>query len=268
VRWHQAVIDARRSGTIATLRAAGCVFAEDEAALLISAAGTGPELDALVAERAGGRPLEHLLGWAEFGGRRIAVDDGVFVPRRRTEFLVRLAVAALPDGGVVVDLCCGSGAIGAAIRGDRDDITLHAADLDPVAVACARRNLDPAAVHQGDLFDALPGELFGRVDVLVVNAPYVPSAAIALMPPEARLYERSSALDGGPDGLDIARRIAADGGRWLAPGGQLLIETSRDQAAPLAEIFSSHGLTASVRRSEELDATVVVASTAAQLGAT
>src|SRR3954462_3557379 len=99
---------------VARLRAAGCVFAEDEARLLL--AGAAPDaLDALVARRVAGEPLEPLLGWAEFCGLRVAVAPGVFVPRRRTEALVEEAVALFRPGAVVVDLCCGSGALGLAV---------------------------------------------------------------------------------------------------------------------------------------------------------
>ena len=99
----------------ARLRAAGCVFAEDEAGLLIAAARNPAELAAMVGRRAAGQPLEHVLGWAEFCGLRIAVDPGVFVPRRRTEFLIGQASPLARPGAVIVDLCCGSGALGAAL---------------------------------------------------------------------------------------------------------------------------------------------------------
>jgi release factor glutamine methyltransferase len=106
---------ADEAAVIIRLRAAGCVFAEDEARLLISAARTPAELDAMVARRTAGLPLEQVLGWAEFCGLRIAVAPGVFVPRRRTEFLVRQAAELARPGAVIVDLCCGAGAIGAAL---------------------------------------------------------------------------------------------------------------------------------------------------------
>src|SRR5919109_1426055 len=104
-----------RSAIVARLRAAGCVFAKDEARLLMSAATSPTELAAAVQRRVDGTPLEYVLGWAEFCGLRIAVEPGVFVPRRRTELLVREAVALVRPGAVVVDLCCGSGAVGAAV---------------------------------------------------------------------------------------------------------------------------------------------------------
>ncbi|PTR31256.1 release factor glutamine methyltransferase [Rhodococcus sp. OK519] len=243
-----------------TLRAAGCVFAEDEARLLMSAAPTPAALSDLLRRRTAGMPIEHVLGWAEFCGKRIDVEPGVFVPRRRTELLVQEAVAMTRPGDIVVDLCCGSGAIGTVVSSARPGIELHAADVDPVAVRCARRNVEPVGghVHEGDLFDALPDELRGCVDVLVANVPYVPSHAIALMPPEARDHEPRAALDGGPDGLDFHRAVAAHAHRWLSPGGHLLIEAGAHQASTTVDIFTRAGLLARVIRSDELDATAVV----------
>src|SRR5579863_10595066 len=138
------------ASVVARLRAAGCVFAEDEAAVLLATARSPAELDDLVQRRAAGEPLEQVVGWAEFAGLRILVDPGVFVPRRRSEFLVSVAVelARTPGDGateVIVDLCCGTGALGLAVATElARPVELHAADLDPAAVACARRNLAPA----------------------------------------------------------------------------------------------------------------------------
>jgi release factor glutamine methyltransferase len=193
---------------VTTLRAAGCVFAEDEASLLVAAAGSPAELAAMVDRRVAGLPLEHILGWAQFCGLRIAVDPGVFVPRRRTEFLVHQAVAL--GGSVVVDLCCGTAAVGAAIAAALGPVELHAVEIDPAALPCARRNVTRGHVYEGDLFTPLPDALRGRVDLLVANAPYVPTDAIGTMPPEARDHEARVALDGGADGLDVQRRVVAE----------------------------------------------------------
>jgi release factor glutamine methyltransferase len=234
---------------VETLRAAGCVFAEEEAALLETAAGEGGDLALMLARRVRGEPLEQVLGWAEFCGLRIRVAPGVFVPRRRTEALVRLGAAAARSAGdrpVVVDLCCGTGAVGVAVAGLVPAVELHATDLDPDAVACARLNVATGRVHEGDLYDALPDDLRGRVDVLLVNAPYVPSDEVRLMPPEARLHEHRVALDGGADGLDLHRRTAAGAAGWLAPRGCLLIETSPRQAARTARICAEAGLAVEV----------------------
>ncbi len=264
------------SEIVARLRSAGCVFAEDEAGLLVRAARTPDELAAMVARRASGLPLEHVVGWAEFCGLRMAVEPGVFVPRRRTEFLARQAIAlirGLParTRPVVVDLCCGSGAIGAALAaaaGTAHPVELHLADIDPAAVRCARRNVAGVGgrVHRGDLYDALPGTLRGRVDVLVASAPYVPTEAIGLLPPEARLHEPQVALDGGADGLDVVRRVIAEAPAWLAPGGHLLVETGRNQARPAVEAVVDGGLTARLTGSDDLDATAVIGTRPAPRG--
>jgi release factor glutamine methyltransferase len=245
---------------VARLRAAGCVFAEDEARLLIGAGADPAELAAMVDRRAAGFPLEHILGWAEFRGLRIAVAADVFVPRKRTEFLVEQAVALARPGSVVLDLGCGSGALGAALYAEVEGLEVHAADIEPAAVACARRNLAAAGgrVNEGDLFDPLPAELRGTVDLLLCNAPYVPTADIELMPPEARLHEPHVTLDGGADGLDVQRRVAESAPAWLAPGGCLLVETSELQAEASLELLTRNGLDARIEHSEELYSTVVI----------
>ena len=245
----------------ARLRAAGCVFAEDEAALLVEAAASPEELETMVGQRESGLPLEQVLGWAEFCGLRIVVEPGVFVPRRRTALLVEQAVALL-DGvpePVVVDLCCGTGAVAVAVHHALGRGEVHASDIEPRAVHCARRNLDGiGSVHEGDLTDALPRDLEGRVDVMVVNAPYVPTTEIVMMPPEARDHEPRAALDGGADGVDIHRRVAAQAPRWLHPDGHLIIETSRRQAPLTLEALTGHGFDTAVVRSDDLEATAVV----------
>ncbi|MFB4297403.1 putative protein N(5)-glutamine methyltransferase [Actinomadura sp. NTSP31] len=245
---------------VSALRAAGCVFAEDEAELILSTARTPAEAAAMAERRAAGLPLEHVLGWAAFRGLRIAVEPGVFVPRRRTEFLVGQAARLLPPRPVVVDLCCGSGALGVALVAGLDAFELHAADVEPAAVRCARRNVVPAGghVHEGDLFDPLPAGLRGRVDVLLANVPYVPTGEVGLLPAEARTHEPRVALDGGADGLDVLRRVTAEAPRWLAPGGRLLFETTERQVADAADAVARSGLTATVARSEELFATVII----------
>jgi release factor glutamine methyltransferase len=269
----------------ARLRAAGCVFAEEEALLLAAAARTRSELDAMVGQRVSGLPVEQVIGWAEFCGLRILVDPGVFVPRHRSEFLVETATALAPrDDLVIADLCCGTGALGLATaarlagggRGggapgrmdidrmdiDRMDIELHAADIDTAAVRCARRNVEPAGghVYQGDLFGPLPDVLRGRISVLICNAPYVPTEEVAFLPAEARDHEPRVALDGGADGLAVLREVAAQAPRWLAADGHLLVETSESQAPAMAQAMSAAGLAPRVHSCEDSGSTVVTGS--------
>ena len=235
------------------LRAAGCVFAEDEAEVILSSAASDDEVERMVVERIEGAPLEIVVGWAELGGARYVVRPGVFVPRRRTEFLVELARSLAP--GVVLDLCCGSGAVGAAVGAAE----LHATDIDPVAVECARLNVR-GSVYLGDLFEPLPPSLAGRIDVITLIAPYVPTDEISLLPREARLYEPAFTLDGGADGLAVVRRVASEAARWLAPGASLLTEVSELQAPVVVAMFDAQGFTARVESDDDRYATVVVAT--------
>jgi release factor glutamine methyltransferase len=243
------------------LRAAGCVFAEDEAALL-TAAATGPVLEDLVARRVAGEPLETVLGWVAFAGLRLAVGPGVFVPRRRTELLARTAATLARAAGpapVVVEACCGVAPVATFVAHDVPGAVLHAADLDPAATAWAARNLaGRGSVWTGDLLDPVPADLRGRVDVLVANAPYVPHDAVATMPPEAREHEPHVALDGGPDGVDVQRRLLAAAPAWVRPGGHVLVETSRAQVT-LTRAACPPGWPVEVLRDDDVDGTVVVA---------
>ena len=264
------------------------MFAEDEARLLLGAANSasgeqGPrgggagaygesrqgqhdevdrqrqELRVLVGRRVAGEPLEHILGWVDFRGLRLEVGRGVFVPRRRTEFLVDCAIDRAAPPLVAVDLCCGCGAVGAALTASVPDVQLYATEIDPGAVEFARRNLRAvrADVRRGDLFGPLPSTLRGRVDLVLVNAPYVPTAAIATMPPEARDHEPQTALDGGDDGLDVVRRIVTQAPGWLAPGGSLLIEISELQVDLAAAMLTHAGLRPTVASSADLGSTVI-----------
>jgi release factor glutamine methyltransferase len=275
---------------VVALRAAGCVFAEDEAAVLSSAAVDEATLAALVRRRAHGEPLEQVVGYADFCGVRVRLRPGVFVPRVRSELLVRLGAEYADEvrrdrggGVVVVDLCCGSGALGLAVAARSHPSVLYAADVDPNAVACARDNFagitGPRAgeprdddvgstgrssagrlgerVFQGDLFEALPAELAGTIDVLLANVPYVATRHIPLLPAEARDHEPHTALDGGADGLDVFRAVVQDAPRWLAPRGIVLSEITEAQTDAAVSAVQAAGLRAEVTHDEDLEATVV-----------
>lgn len=240
------------------LRAAGCVFAEDEARVLRESADSAPALASMLARRIAGEPLEVIVGWVEFDGLRFAVEAGVFVPRRRSELLVREAAAVLRAADAAVELCAGVAAIAGALAARVPQADVYAAELDPVAVRVARRNLRPERVFEGDMYAPLPARLRGALAVIVANAPYVPSAEVELMPREAREHEPLATLDGGVDGLDAQRRVIADARGWLAPGGTLLVETSEEQADRTANLFERAGLTPRIVHDDDLSATVVV----------
>lgn len=245
-----------RATIVARLRAAGCVFAEDEAALLLGESAPGC-LAANVAAREAGTPLEQLLGFVEFDGLRLAVGPGVFVPRQRTRLLARRAAELTPPDGVVVDLCCGVGPVAARVLAEKPDATVVAVDLDPAAADYARLNLPRATVLVGDLFEPVPLDLLGRVDVVAANAPYVPDDELQFMPRDAREHEPIHTLSGGADGLRFHRRIAAEVVGWLRPGGSVLVETSRRQAAETAGLLVAAGLAARIEREADLDGLIV-----------
>ncbi|WBB56905.1 putative protein N(5)-glutamine methyltransferase [Verrucosispora sp. WMMD573] len=255
------VSPADQHALVARLRRAGCVWAEDETRLLVEAADGPATLAALVDRRVAGEPLEYLLGWAEFCGERIDVDPGVFVPRARTALLVSVAARVTGPAATVVELCCGSGAITRVLaRRLAAPRLLAAVDVDPAAVVCARRNLAAvgAPVLAGDLFDPLPAAWRGRLDLVVANAPYVPTAAMALLPPESRRYESAAALDGGPDGLAVLRRLATAAPTWLAPGGHLVVEVGQGQVDRFRAVLTEVGLVPSVARDEASDAVAML----------
>jgi release factor glutamine methyltransferase len=260
------------------LAAAGCVSAAAEADWLLEEAPDEAALRAMVARRAAGDPLQHVIGWAPFGRLRLAVGPGVFVPRPETEGLADRAATRLraaprrgPAGGVrgtpegcpgrsgsspggvprsvgprvAVDVCAGSGAIACFLAAEVPGAQVLATELDPGALAWARNNAERFGVEllAGDLDDPLPAELAGRVDVLCANVPYVPTAAIATLPTDVRDHEPRLALDGGSDGLDVLRRLAPRTGHWLASGGAFLCEIGEDQAEAATAVLEAAGLT-------------------------
>lgn len=251
---------------VSRLRAAGCVFAEEEAAELLRAsqkAGRGDEwLERAVAARVAGRPLELVVSEVVFGGLRLAVAPGTFVPRVRTELLADLVLEALPAGGRVLDLCGGVGAVAAVVAARRPDVTVVSADLDERASVCARANLAPygsrARVHTGDLYAALPPTLLRAFDVVVANAPYVPTDRIAAMPREAREHEPLAALDGGADGTELQRRVVAGAPDWLVVDGRIVVECAPAQLPALRDALGRAGFTAEPREDDERGAHAVV----------
>lgn len=221
------------------LAAAGCVAAEAEATELLAVADDPEQLEVLVTRRTSGEPLAWVVGAVSFCGIRLDVHRGVYVPRRHTEPLARRAVALLPQGGIAVDLCTGSGAIACALQAAAPHATVVATDVDPAAVACARQNGVDALL--GDLDGPLPAGLLGAVDIMTAAVPYVPTGELHFLPHDVLAFEPRRALDGGELGLQVLSTVVARSTRWVRPGGWLLLELGGDQAAAVAGEMEAAG---------------------------
>lgn len=284
---------------VARLREAGCVFAEDEARILIEAAqetspdqgapsdrGASPDrgasLTELMARRVAGEPLEQIVGWVEFVGRRISVAPDVFVPRQRTTLLAEHSILAVqaagfavqaPEGGVpaadsdvsegggplrFLEAFCGVGAVATTVARAFPGTQVHLGDNDEAALSCARINVGPwAQSHLLDCLVGLPQVLSGGFDVISAVPPYVPDSAGQFLPHEAAEHEPPTALFGGVDGLDLVRRLISESPQWLASGGVVLIELGSAHAASAAEFAAAHGFTATSTLGED-EQTVVL----------
>jgi release factor glutamine methyltransferase len=222
------------------LSGSGFVAAEDEAdELLACAAGDVALLDSLVRRRLTGEPLAWITGSVWFCGLELRVEPGVYVPRWQSEPLARRAVERLPGTGTAIDLCTGAGAIAQALSASRRGARVVASDIDERAVACATSN--GVEAYCGDLFAPLPLTLLGRVDLVVGVVPYVPTAALALLPRDTLAFESSLSYDGGIDGNEILRRVVTDSPRFLRRGGALLLELGGEQAEALGEDLACRG---------------------------
>lgn len=200
---------------------------------------------ALVAKRAAGMPLQYATGEMPFRHLVIAVEPGVFIPRPETEVLVDVALRYIEtsEEPLVCDLCTGSGCVAVSLAFEHRGARVWATDLDERPVEVARANArragvaDRVVVERGHLFDPLPATLRGSLDLVVSNPPYVPSADLPSLPPEVLGFEPMQALDGGPDGLDVVRRIAAEARDWLVPGGALALEVDSRRAEDAARLL-------------------------------
>lgn len=209
-------------------------------------------VDRMVARRAGGEPLQYVLGRWGFRRLDLAVDDRVLIPRPETEQLVEVALAHVDRIATdrrpvrVVDLGTGSGAIGLSIADERAVTEVWLVDRSAAALSVARANVaglgragTRVRVAEGDWFDALEPNLRGAVDVIVSNPPYVPAGEA--LPAVVADWEPADALFAGADGLDDLRRIVAGAGEWLAPGGALALELGPEQAPVVADLMAGAG---------------------------
>jgi release factor-specific protein-(glutamine-N5) methyltransferase len=211
-----------------------------------------------IERRAAGEPLQYVTGEMPFRHLVLQVRPGVFIPRPETEVLVDAVLEYLDRSGiaepVIVDLCTGSCAIAASIAHERASARVYATEIVPATGAVARANAERAGVSarvdvlDGDLFAPLLPELRGRVDVVVANPPYIPTADLADLPAEVAGHEPRIALDGGADGLDVVRRIADEAPAWLRPGGLLALETDTLRAKEAARVLSQWYESSEVRQ--------------------
>jgi release factor glutamine methyltransferase len=218
----------------AVLSSAGFIAAEEEADELLACADGNPALlDSLVGRRLEGEPLAWVTGSVEFCDQAVRVDRGVYVPRMHSALLAARAGERLPEVGLAIDLCTGTGALAKVLMALRPRARVVASDIDERAVACAVAN--GVEAYCGDLFAPLPHGLEGRVDVVVGVVPYVPTAGMALLQRDTLAFEPSLFYDGGHDGLAVLRRALAESARFLRPGGSVLLELGGDQATALGD---------------------------------
>jgi release factor glutamine methyltransferase len=225
---------------------------------LVEAAGPdeAAAFEELVLRRASRQPLQHLTGSAAFRHVELVVGPGVFVPRPETELLAGWAVERAHECGeapVLVDLCCGSGAIALSLADEVPGARVHAVELDPGAYAWAERNLAATGVdlRLGDMAEAFP-ELDGTVDVVACNPPYIPLEAWASVAPEARDHDPGLALWSGDDGLDAMRVLESTAARLLRPGGWVGAEHADVQGESAAQVFLDTGRWTEVRDHRDL----------------
>ena len=205
------------------------------------------ELDAvrsLVQRRGQREPLQYIVGSTSFCGLEMALNTQVLIPRPETELLAERAwkfLQGCPAPAFSLDLGTGSGCLAIALASHVPAAEIHAADVSREALEVAQRNARTHALserirwHQGDFLAAVPAGM--QFDLIVSNPPYIPTARIATLEPEVREHEPRGALDGGTDGLDFYRRLAAQGRSFLRPGGRVMVELDDDGAEATRAIF-------------------------------
>ncbi len=207
----------------------------------------------LIRRRGTGEPLQTLIGTTGFYSREFKVEAGVFIPRPETERLVEKVCDLLAPPGSrlvapwAVEVGSGSGVIAVSLAAELPSLEIWTTDRNPQAVALTRRNAERHGVDnrvhalEGDLLAAVPAKLRGQLDLLVSNPPYIRSDALPALAAEVQ-HDPPAALDGGPDGLDVYRALAAAAPRWLAPGGWLAVEIGADQGETVPALLDTVGL--------------------------
>ena len=198
----------------------------------------------LVKRRAEHEPRQYLVGTDEFYGLTLKVDKRVLIPRDETEHLVEetLKLVGEDSSATVVELCTGSGAVAVAIAANRKGVKVIASDISADALAVARMNVEALGLaervelRQGDLFEAVPAELKGKVDIIAANPPYVGGEDVGRLPVEVWEHEPRRALVAGKTGLEVIERIIAGAGEWLKEGGHLLMEIGEGQGKAVREL--------------------------------
>lgn len=226
------------------LAAAGVPSPEADARWLVQAFAEDPRaLETAVTRRLAREPLQLILGTAAFRHLEVVVEPGVFIPRPETEVLAGMAIDATPPGGVVVEPCTGTGAVACAVADEADASRIVATDVNPRAVALARRNAarwPHVEVHHASLFAAVDPGLRGRVDVVVCNPPYLTPEQLDSAEPEVTRHDPREALVGGDSGWEVIADLVAAVPRWLAAGGLVAIEDDPSRVAQTAEALAHH----------------------------
>ncbi|MDQ3958447.1 MAG: peptide chain release factor N(5)-glutamine methyltransferase [Actinomycetota bacterium] len=230
------------------MRAGGVESAEAEARWIVQAVDDSEGDDAaleMMRRRIAGEPLQYVLGCAAFRRLELAVGPGVFIPRPETELVAERAMKRLPRDGIVVDLCSGSGAIALSIADERPDARVFATERSRRALEWAVRNREAHGLDvtlcEGDLFEGLPQDLSGRVDVVVANPPYVDEAETSLVARDVIENEPADALFAPGRGTSVIERIVAAAPEWLRQEGWLVTEIGETQGAAAGDLLRSAG---------------------------
>lgn len=203
----------------------------------------------LIMRRGRREPVAYIIGKKEFMGRDFSVGAGALVPRPETELMTERGIEAIRNANspLAAELCCGSGAAGICLALANNECRLLLTDISEECLAIARANVEAYKLSErtelikSDLFEGWPGKYAGSLALIIANPPYIRSAELDSLEPEVSLHEPRLALDGGPDGLDLYRRIAREAPRWLKAQGVLVMEVGHDQSRDVGQLLEEAG---------------------------